>query len=411
MSAFISNNIMNIAIYTLTSELHDEKAVGAVTQEFLSSLQIEYTLKGSDYADYGSQDPSVIYVRTGGTEGIFRRLLPQLRQQSQSPFYLLTSGKSNSLAASMEILSYLQQNGLQGEIIHGGADYISRRLQILAKVSEAKSKMKGCRLGIIGQPSDWLISSIVEPAIVKERLGIELVEIAMNELLQTIEETPETESNETSDIEAIREALPMANRIYGALRGIVDQYRLQGFTLRCFDLLTAVHNTGCMALARLNSEGIVAGCEGDVPAMLSMMIAQSLLGISGFQANPASINPETGEMLFAHCTIPFNMVERYKLDTHFESGIGVGIRGYMKEGPVTIFKLSGDLSRHFIAEGELLRSQAKPDLCRTQQVIQLADQHQTDYFLTHPIGNHHIILPGHHRELLENLVCNERSHY
>ena len=203
----------------------------------------------------------------------------------------------------------------------------------------------------------------------------------------------------------------MANRIYGALRGIVDQYRLQGFTLRCFDLLTAVHNTGCMALARLNSEGIVAGCEGDVPAILSMMIAQSLLGISGFQANPASINPETGEMLFAHCTIPFNMVERYELDTHFESGIGVGIRGYMKEGPVTIFKLSGDLSRHFIAEGELLRSQAKPDLCRTQQVIQLADKHQTDYFLTHPIGNHHIILPGHHRELLENLVCNGRSHY
>ena len=130
--------IMNIAIYTLTSELHDEKAVGAVTQEFLNSLQIDYMLKGSDYADYGSQGLSVIYVRTGGTEGIFRRLLPQLRQQSQAPFYLLTSGKSNSLAASMEILSFLQQNGLQGEIIHGSADYISRRLQILAKVSEAK---------------------------------------------------------------------------------------------------------------------------------------------------------------------------------------------------------------------------------------------------------------------------------
>ena len=29
---------MTIAIYTLTSELHDEQAVGAVTQEFLNSL-------------------------------------------------------------------------------------------------------------------------------------------------------------------------------------------------------------------------------------------------------------------------------------------------------------------------------------------------------------------------------------
>ena len=395
---------MNIAIYTLTSELHDEKAVGAVTQEFLSSLQIDYTLKGSDYADYGSASLSLIYVRTGGTEGIFRRLLPQLREQSQASFYLLTSGKSNSLAASMEILSFLQQNGLQGEIIHGSADYISHRIQVLAKVSEARSKMNGCRLAMIGQPSDWLISSTIEPTIVRARLGIELVEIPMDELLRAIEKTPETISQEDVTNPAIREALPMANRIYGALRSIVGQYNLQGFTLRCFDLLTAVHNTGCMALARLNSEGIVAGCEGDVPAMLSMMIVQSLLGVSGFQANPASINPETGEMLFAHCTIPFNMVERYELDTHFESGIGVGIRGYMKEGPVTIFKVSGDLSRSFVAEGELVRSEAKSDLCRTQQVIQLADKRQTDYFLTCPIGNHHIILPGHHRELLENLM-------
>ena len=395
---------MNIAIYTLTSELHDEKIVGAMTQDFLNSLQIDYTLKGSDYADYGCQALSVIYVRTGGTEGIFRRLLPQLRQQSQAPFYLLTSGTSNSLAASMEILSFLQQNGIQGEIIHGSADYISRRLQMLAKVSEARQKMQGCRLGIIGQPSDWLISSIVDAAAVKARLGIELVEIPMDELLSAIDKTPETAAQEDAPNDAIREALPMANRIYGALRSLVEQHHLQGLTIRCFDLLTAVHNTGCIALARLNSEGIVAGCEGDVPAMLSMIIAQSLLGVSGFQANPASINPETGEMLFAHCTIPFNMVERYELDTHFESGIGVGIRGYMKEGPVTIFKVSGDLSRSFIAEGELVRSQAKTDLCRTQQVIQLADKHQTDYFLTHPIGNHHIILPGHHQELLENLI-------
>lgn len=76
----------------------------------------------------------------------------------------------------------------------------------------------------------------------------------------------------------------------------------------------------------------------------------------------------------------------------------------MKEGPVTIFKVSGDLSRSFIAEGELVRNQAKADLCRTQQVIQLADKQLTNYFLTHPIGNHHIILPGHYGKLLGNLI-------
>ena len=396
---------MSIAIYTLTSKLHDEEAVGAVTREFLNSLEVDYEFKGSDYADYGSHSLDLIYVRTGGTEGIFKRLLSELQAKSERPFYLLTSGKSNSLAASMEILSYLRQNDFKGEIIHGKPDYISKRIRLLAKVGEARQSLKGCKLGIIGEPSDWLISSAADKDTVMRRLGISLVDIPMQELLDVIAVTPLRESNEQASADAIRNAMPVANQIYDALKMIVEKQQLQGFTIRCFDLLTAVHNTGCLALAKLNSEGVVAGCEGDVPAMLSMKIAQSLLGVSGFQANPASINPETGEMLFAHCTIPFNMVERYEFDTHFESGIGVGIRGYMKEGPVTIFKVSGDLSRSFIEEGELIHNQAKPDLCRTQQVIQLSHPDKASYFLTNPIGNHHIILPGHHHDLLEGLLC------
>ena len=372
-----------VNIYTLTSELHDEQAVDAVTKDFLQSIGMEYELKGSDYADYGRDGLNLIYVRTGGTEGIFLRSLPDLLAKSNRPFYLLTSGKSNSLAASMEILSYLRQHDLKGEIIHGSTDYIAQRIQLLAKVEEVYNRLRGVRLGIIGKPSDWLISSHADKGRVKERLGIELIDIPMQELLG---------------------AVKTKGDIYEALKDVISLYQLQGFTLRCFDLLTAVKDTGCMPLARLNAEGYVAGCEGDVPAMLSMMITRALTGVSGFQANPASINPETGELLFAHCTIPLDMVERYELDTHFESGIGIGIRGYMKPGAVTIFKVAGDLSRCFMAEGQLVESLAKPNLCRTQQVIRLNDKQQTAYFLTNPIGNHHIIMPGHLKELLE-AVC------
>ena len=395
---------MSIAIYTLTSELHDEQAVDAVTREFLNSLDVAYEFKGSDYADYGSHSLDLIYVRTGGTEGIFKRMLPKLQVKSGRPFFLLTSGKSNSLAASMEILSFLRQNDFKGEIVHGYPDYISKRIRLLAKVGEARQSLKGCRLGIIGEPSDWLISSHADQNAVMRRLGISLIDIPMQQLLNIIAVTPLRETVEQASAYVIKSALPVANQIYDALTTIVERHQLQGFTIRCFDLLTAVRNTGCLALAKLNAEGIVAGCEGDVPAMISMKIAQSQLGVSGFQANPASINPETGEMVFAHCTIPFNIVERYEFDTHYESGIGVGIRGYMKEGPVTIFKVSGNLSRYFIEEGELIRNQAKPDLCRTQQVIQLSHPSQASYFLTNPIGNHHIILPGHHHELLEEML-------
>ncbi len=395
---------MTTAIYTLTSELHDEQAVSLVTHEFLSSLQVDYELEGADYSSYGNHALNLIYVRTGGTEGIFKRLLPSLLEKTSLPFYLLTSGKSNSLAASLEILSYLRQHHLRGEVIHGNPTFVSRRIQQLAQVGAVQTALQGTRLGIIGKPSDWLISSDVDPEVVRQRLGIELVDIPMQELLDAIAATPLRVTHEEAPSAAIQASLPGATQIYDALKVLVERHSLKGLTLRCFDLLTAVRNTGCIALARLNAEGIVAGCEGDVPAMLTMTLSQALLGISGFQANPARIDTETGELLFAHCTIPLNMVERYELDTHFESGIGVGIRGYMKEGPVTIFKLSSDLSRHFVAEGRLVRNQSQPDLCRTQQVIQLSDPSAASYFLTNPIGNHHIILPGHHKELLEEIL-------
>ena len=401
---------MSIAIYTLTSALHDEVAVNEATREFLDGLGVEFEFKGSDYSSYGCADLCLIYVRTGGTEGVFRGLQDELLARSSRPFYLLTSGKANSLAASMEILSYLRQRGLKGEIIHGSADYVTARIELLARVEAARRKLAGQRLGIIGKPSDWLISSLVCPAEVKASLGIELVEIDIEEVVRAMEAVAEPSEAECAAYrelalsEAVRKSLPGALRMYGALKKVIADYGLNGFTIRCFDLLDVLHNTSCLALAMLNAEGFVAGCEGDVPTMLSMAICRAVTGVSGFQANPSRINPVTGEMLVAHCTIPLDMCKRYTLDTHFESGIGVGVHGCMVAQPVSIFKVSGDVKRHFVAEGELVRNLAEPNLCRTQQVIRLDDASQAGYFLTDPIGNHHVVVPGRVKAVLDELL-------
>lgn len=391
-------------VYTLTSALHDPQAVDRLTHEYLASLNIPYVLRGGDFSDYGSHALSLIFVRTGGTEGIFRKLMPELVGKSDAPFYLLASDKSNSLAASMEILSYLQQQGRQGEILHGSPEYVASRIQLLCRVESTVKQLRQCRLGVIGKPSDWLIASHADADGIRRKLGVELLEIPIDELLDTLSATPVPVPTEHSDMPAVHEALPGAYRIYEALKTVIQKYGLQGFTIRCFDLLDTIHNTGCWALAKLNADGYIAGCEGDIPTMLTMQLLRALSGTSSFQANPASINPETGEILFAHCTIPFDMVQRYELDTHFESGIGVGIRGYVPEGPVTVCKVSGDLSRAFVAEGQLVGNQSKPDLCRTQLRVRLNNPSDAGYFLTNPIGNHHVIVMGHQATALKALL-------
>ncbi len=397
---------MAINIYTLTSRLHDPEATDRASQDFLNALSCQYNFMGEDFSTFGNGGLDLIYVRTGGTEAQF---LEMLRQFTDTPrkFYLLTSGKSNSLAASMEILSYLNNNGMQGEILHGDMAYINNRIGLLEKTVEARQRLYGMRLGVIGRPSDWLISSSVDYDKVRCKSGIELVDIDMDELVAIYNTLPQGSNNDIMahcHNDEMKRRAGDALRLYDALQVIVEKHDLQGFTIRCFDLLTAIHNTGCLALAMFNARGIVATCEGDIPAMISMAIAQVLTGCPGFQFNLSRINPTTGEMLAAHCTIPFSMVERYELDTHFESGLGVAVRGYTSPGPVTIFKASGDLSRHFAQEGTLVKCQGEPDLCRTQQVITLDDIQAAQYFLTSPIGNHHVIVPGQHKQLFDELL-------
>ena len=395
-----------IAVYTITSGLHDEASVARLSDEFLQSIfpSGEYDFRGADFQDFGTHTLDLIYVRTGGAEGIFKSLLPEMLARGTERYYLLTSGKSNSLAASLEILSYLQQQGLQGEVLHGSAAYLQERVKVLETVARARMTLRDTRIGVIGEPSDWLIASQADPVAVADRLGASIVPIPMEELLCEIPRArQDLAPAEEEMLPQVRKAFPGATQIYHALEKLVERHQLGAFTLRCFDLLTAVGNTGCLALAAFNADGLPASCEGDVPALLSMMIAQALTGKTGFQANPSRIDVETGQILFAHCTVPLNLVRDWQYNTHFESGIGVGIHGNLPEGPVTVFKVSGKLDRCFVAEGELLYNQYEDHLCRTQVVLQLSSK-DARYFLTRPIGNHHIILPGHCRALLEELL-------
>ena len=406
---------MNIALYTLTSSLHAKSAVDAVSLEFLSSIETVlgygFDFRGDDFSSYGKSDLDVIFIRTGGSEGLFREVFPTL----SGNILLLTSGKSNSLAASLEILSFLNQNGRRGEVLHGSAEYIARRIETLARVSRARKELRGQKLGIIGKPSDWLIASQPDKQAVKEKLGIELIEIDIRELIGLAKETsqnplPDYATGIVTGLrkdapETVRKYVEGAVAIYSALRSMVDSYGLSGLTIRCFDLLDALGNTGCLALALLNSEGIPSSCEGDVPALLSMVIGNALTGRSGFQANPSQIDPDAGRMLLAHCTVPFNMVEKYSYNTHFESGIGVAIHGEMTEGDVTLFKTSSDLVRMFCEEATLVENQYGRDLCRTQVLLQMKNPGiLTEYFLRNPIGNHHIVFSGKHKEVFEEFM-------
>ena len=241
------------------------------------------------------------------------------------------------------------------------------------------------RLGVVGKPSDWLIASNVDYKDVLETMNLKLVDVPIEEMTSLGEVDP---------------GMAGAEAVYQRLKEIVIKYNLQGVTLRCFDLLSTVKNTGCIALSKLNDEGIPAACEGDIPTLLTMMVCKRLTGELCFQVNPARINPD-GEMLFAHCTLPLKMTEKHEYTTHFESGIGVAIHGDLPAGDYTLVKLSNDMQRMLAVDVTLERCQYEPNLCRTQVWVK-ATPDVSEYFMTDPIANHHILIRGHHAKEFRN---------
>ena len=84
----------------------------------------------------------------------------------------------------------------------------------------------------------------------------------------------------------------------------------------------------------------------------------------------------------------------------FESDDGVGIAGDIPMGPCTLFRLGGERLDHlFIREGEMVDRDIREDLCRTQ--VRMAVDGPVDELLSAPLGNHHVLIAGHHRHTIE----------
>lgn len=389
---------MNIKLSTFKSRLKHSLDFDSEVASFIKDIENELgaKLQLAELADYDC-DMKLIFIQTGGSEGLFCDNFDKL----QEPYYLLTNGSNNSLAASLEILTYLNKIGKKGEVLHGSAAYVAERIRSLATVAKTVNVLKNSRLGVIGKPSNWLISSVPDYDEVKAKLGVTLVDVPLAE----VENKAKNASPKVTAKDYVKyndKEVNSAITILDALDKITEERRLDGLTIRCFDLLTSLKTTGCLALAELNRRGIIGTCEGDIAAMLSMYIAKLLTNQSNFQANPSRIDTANNRIVFAHCTIPFDMVDSYKFDTHFESGIGVAVKGEMKQGKVTVFRISADLKRYFVSSGTLISNMDDKNLCRTQAIIEL-DKPVTE-LLTAPCGNHHVIMYGNHAKLIDQVM-------
>ncbi len=388
---------------THASKLHDKAQLDALRTGLLDNLREIADFEIAEVKKPSGDGLTVILVLTGGVEREVLKTVAQL----PPPSILIAHPGHNSLPASLEILARIRRDGGEGRILFGDAANIVPELQLELVLASAWNNLRFSRIGLIGEPSEWLVASDVDSAFLRGRLAVDLITVDIKELMDRIRSatvsrkelaafTREAEAVIGPNPEQIREAVT----VYQGLRALVDEYRLSACSVRCFDLVTDMHTTGCYALSRLNDDGIPAGCEGDLQTLFSLYIASLLSGQVAFMGNIASVDTQNRIVGLAHCMCPLSMAMHYTVYTHFESDLGVGISGSFPEGAYTLFRLGGERLDHlFVREGVLENTDFRTDLCRTQ--LQVKIDESIDDLLDSPLGNHHILVPGHHRKAIE----------
>ncbi len=305
---------------------------------------------------------------------------------------LLTHPGSNSHASATEVKAWLNANNKASELLDITHGDTIKKIQLQQTVSNHLSTLSGTRLGLIGDVSHWLVASSVSAQQLEEKTGISLVSIPWGMLtnFNNMEVSNDLKTHFSNDITY---NLDETSKVYSLLKKTIKEQQLDALSVECFSMVTRHKVTACLPLAMLNDIGIPAACEGDLTSAVGMMIAQKITGSIPWMANTIQLTNTTAT--FAHCTVPITMTRRYQIMTHFETGLGTAIEGDLSEDCYTIFRVDEKLEQAFVSSARIIERPKRKDACRTQVVCEMSNS-AIQLLRTHPLGNHHLFVPGNH---------------
>lgn len=409
----------SLKIVVFASPLHNKETLMetriVLFNVLMSFFKVEL-IESRKIEELCSDDSLVIaFIATGGVEEQFASSYKKL----SSPIIILSDSFHNSLAASLEISSWLNNNGVKHKHINFPIEpskkftgELEEELSGLQRIQSTNNKLSKSVVGLIGGESPWLISSKVNIESIKKRFGTHFIDIPISKLQLLFEGEAISDTTSKSLLnkfvlktegDRLEYDIAEALKLYKSIQKLVVEYGLNALSIKCFDLIPICKTTSCLALSLLNDNGIVSGCEGDIPSLWSMLISRTLCDSASFMANPSSIDIENLTVDFAHCTAPISMSKSFKLPSHYESRIGIGVAAQLLLGNYTLFKCSGEhLDKFYAFEGDVIQNTNVIERCRTQIKFQFKSSSEIDDFLNSSLGNHTILIRGKHKKEIFN---------
>lgn len=276
----------------------------------------------------------------------------------------------NSMTAFNMFTSFLHKLQIPFQYVFGNVENIATVQKVKNHIQAIgiKKKLRNATFCIVGGRAPGFYLSSVDELRYRKEIGPEIIYYSIAQLVEDAKQIDkdlvEKEVNKmnqlASTITTTKEAVEKSCRVYLALMNFKKANKVDAFTIKCWpEMQTLYHFAPCGVLSRMNSEGIMVSCEGDIPGLTTMYIEHLFTNQAVFFADMVNIN-ENGTMKLWHCgCAPYQLAceqSQIALSEHptIKNGIGMAVEFEMNKGRIVMCKVKEGAKGYqlFMAPGE-----------------------------------------------------------
>jgi hypothetical protein len=169
---------------------------------------------------------------------------------------------------------------------HDACATTAQRFTEAVRLAATARRLRTVRLGVIGGQAPGYFAMSADPFAIHKGLGAQVQIFSLLEFANVVNElTPEAVAADVAKVKALGlphkdttdEDLPMASRLYLAMKSFLDNENLDALTIRDWpEMANTFGQWPYLGVARLADEGCAIGIEGDADGALCAWIAESL---------------------------------------------------------------------------------------------------------------------------------------
>jgi L-fucose isomerase-like protein len=250
-----------------------------------------------------------------------------------------------------------------------------RSIARMARNASLVRKLRHARFGIFGSPCPGMIDTICDESLLQRHLGFAPIRFQVDDLLQARDASSAEEALQLAArlkarvgrSEVSKETIADQCRLLLGIKSLIEQHRLDGFSVRCWPELRDQHKTTiCLAMAELANAGVPSACEADLTALATSYILNSITGEPNCTLEITAYLEEQNALQMAHCGVAAVSLaggSEIVVQGHMRTGAGALMEFGLKPGTVTIAKLLRPFEtgmKIFVGRGEVIPSDPVP---------------------------------------------------